>query len=125
MGKDFVGDTFAGYKPCGCNAGKQDVGQLANEYAFKHSPQIAELASILHNAFKAGYAAASPNAVELIDAYDEYIKLLSNNPAESIAFVHGFEHSKQDIEKGTQLREKISLLKQQFIINKAGNNGKS
>ncbi len=49
--------------------------------------------------------------IELINVYDEYISLLSNNPAESMAYVHGFRHSEENIEKGKRLRERISLLK--------------
>lgn len=53
----------------------------------------------------------SKKVSELIAAYDEYVELLGNNPAETIAYIHKFRHSEKDIQKGKTLRERIARLK--------------
>ena len=55
---------------------------------------------------------------ELIETYEEYIKLLGkeNNSLISLAFVHGWRTSEEDIKKGEELRAKIKELKDSLSL---------
>lgn len=51
---------------------------------------------------------------ELIEAYDEYIKLLADSEASllGLAYSHGFRMPPELVKRGKELREKIARLKQ-------------
>jgi len=54
---------------------------------------------------------------ELIEAYEEYIQLLSDEEVANLAFlyVHGIRTDPQLVEKGKELREKIKKLKEELL----------
>ena len=55
---------------------------------------------------------------ELIEAYDEYIKLLEQECSNYsvFAFTHGITSSEKDIKRGAELRQKIKELKNKYDL---------